>query len=82
MHDKYPTAEGVGLRFLIRIPALSHGLPSSHAWVKEPVRYMAAVTEEVSAVGMHVDLCFVSGCMHVLRHGVLMLLGILKVFQI
>jgi hypothetical protein len=33
-------------------------------------------------VGMHVDLCFASGCMHVLRHGVLMLLGILKVFQI
>jgi hypothetical protein len=36
----------------------------------------------VYGVGMHVDLCFASGCMHVLRHGVLMLLGILKVFQI
>jgi hypothetical protein len=33
-------------------------------------------------VGTHVDLCFASGCMHVLRHGGLMLLGILKVFQI
>jgi hypothetical protein len=32
---------------------------------------------------MHVDLCLgSSGCMHVLRHGVLMLLGILKVFQV
>jgi hypothetical protein len=32
---------------------------------------------------MHEDLCLRSGCMHVLRHGVLMLtlLGILKVFQ-
>jgi hypothetical protein len=49
MHDKYPTAEGVDLRILIRIAALSRELPSSHAWAKEPVSYMVAVTEEVSA---------------------------------
>jgi hypothetical protein len=30
---------------------------------------------------MHVDMCSAGVCMHVLRHGVPMLLGILKVFS-
>jgi hypothetical protein len=37
---------------------------------------------EVTSVGMHVDLCSAGVCMHVLRHGVPVLLRILKVFPL